>query len=88
MQKRQEKLIPYSLKADQQFWDLVEECRTTQNYYSDMHPPSKADFLRTAVEAYMNYHLKKVKPVVEKQRANREPFSFFLSTSDGHIERF
>lgn len=88
MQKRQDKLVPYSLKAPSWWWDKVEECRTTQSYYADKIPPTKADFLRQAVDAYMNYHLKHVKPRVVEQRSRNEPFAFFLSTSDGRIERF
>ena len=87
MKKKQEKLIPYSLKAPASWWQRVEECRTTQNYYSDLYPPSKADFLRTAVDAYMNYHLKKVKPAVLESRRQNDPLAFFVSTAEG-IERF
>ena len=82
-----ERLVPYSLKAPASFWEQMDECIRTQSYYADRHPSSKAEFIRGAVETYMNYHLEKVKPVVEEQRKRNEPLAFYLSTEDG-FERF
>ena len=87
MQKRQDKLVPYSLKAPSWWWDKVEECRNTQSFYADKIPPTKADFLRNAVDQYMNYHLKHVKPRVVEGRKQNDPLAFFVSTADG-FERF
>ena len=87
MQQRSEKLIPYSLKAPRSFWDQMDECIKTQSYYADRHPSSKADFIRGAVETYMEYHLKRIKPVVEEQRSRSDPLAFYVSTSDG-FDRF
>ena len=87
MTKQTEKLIPYSLKAPKSFWDDLNLCIKTQSYYADKHPPSKAEFIRGAVESYMQWHLTKVKPKVEEQRKRNDPLAFFVSTADG-FERF
>lgn len=85
--QKPEKLIPYSLKANSDFWSRMEDCIRTQSYYADKHPSSKADFIRNACEGYMNYHLKNVKPKVVESRKRNDPLAFFVSTSDG-FERF
>ena len=87
MQKGTDKLIPYSLKAPKSFWDQLDDCIATQSYYADRHPSSKAEFIRGAVESYMQWHLTKVKPKVEEQRKRNDPLAFFVSTADG-FERF